>query len=340
MEVSIFSADEMKSLLKMEEVIKGVERVYRLKAQGETAVWPHICYNFDEEPKGVMDIKSGAIKGDMRLHGAKLLNTFWGNADSEIPVFNGLMMLFDSNTGAPLGMMEASYITCMRTGAAGALGVKFLARENTETLFVLGAGKQAVFQIAATLQAMPQIKKVYIGDPLSLENAKKYADSLPHRLAKDFNIHNRDYVSFVAAEDLGANVYDSDAVITITPAKEPIIMREWVKAGTHLSCIGADMNGKEEIDPLLFRGARIFADDKEQCTKIGEMEIPILQGIITAGDVVGELGQVMEGQICGRLSEQDITIFDATGIALLDLITAKIAIDSSKDSKVGQKVHI
>ncbi|MHC1722941.1 MAG: ornithine cyclodeaminase family protein [Aminipila sp.] len=340
MKVSIFSADEMKELLKMQEVLKGVEKVYRLKAKGETAVWPHVCYNFEDEPKGVIDIKSGVIKGDIGLHGAKLLNTFWGNAGSDIPVFNGLLMLFDSSTGSPLGMMDASFITCMRTGAAGAIGVKVLARENTETLFVLGAGKQAIFQVAATLILMPQIKKVYIGDPLSVENAKLFVKSLPERLAKEFKITDRGYVSFIVAEDMEACVYDSDAIITITPSKAPVIMKSWVKPGTHLSCVGADMKGKEEIDPLLFQKARIFADDIDQCMNVGEMEIPILQGFITIDDVIGELGQVLEGQVEGRKNDYDITIFDATGIALLDLVTAKIAIDLSKENGLGQNAYI
>lgn len=339
MKVTIINRNEMKDILGMKEVIEGVENVYRLKAQGQTAVWPHVCYDF-EEKKAVMDIKSGYVRGDINLHGAKMLNTFPDNTGTDIPVFNGLLMVFDSNTGAPLGMMDASYVTCMRTGAAGAIGIKTLAREDSETLFVLGAGKQAVFQIAATLLLMPKIKKVYVADVLSLENAQSFSIKMPQILNQDFNIHDRQYVEFQAVENMAECIGKSDIIITITPSRQPVIKKEWVKPGTHFSCVGADMSGKEEIFPENFQGARIFADDKPQCIHVGEMELAIKGGYITEDDVLGEIGQVLEGQIQGRTNNKEVTIFDATGIALLDLVTAKIAITSAKQKQIGTFLEI
>ena len=119
-----------------------------------------------------------------------------------------------------------------------------------------------------------------------------------------------------------------------------MIRREWVRPGTHFSCIGADMEGKEEIDPELFRGARVFADDLDQCVRVGEMELPVKQGILTREQVAGEIGQVLAGQIPGRTGREQITIFDATGLALLDLITGRQAVEAARERGVGLTADI
>jgi ornithine cyclodeaminase/alanine dehydrogenase len=117
-------------------------------------------------------------------------------------------------------------------------------------------------------------------------------------------------------------------------------MKEWVKPGTHFSCIGADMSGKEEIDPEIFIDARIFGDDITQCVNVGETEIPVSLGIIKKEDIAGEIGDIIAGKTIGRENYDQITIFDATGIALLDLATAKLALDEAKKISLGSTVNI
>lgn len=334
MRVVVLNREEVRASLNMQEVLRAVERAYRMKAAGETGVWPLVSHEFGALD-AVMDIRSGFVGGDVGLHGLKMLNSFPHNTAKGLPVFNGMLMLFDSTTGLPLGVMDASYITCMRTGAASALGIKALARPESRVLTVLGAGKQSAFQVAGALLAMPGIEEVNIADPLDYENARRAAAALPERLAGEFGIHDREYVGFTAADDLAAAVGRSDAVITITPARAPVIKKEWVRPGTHFSCIGADMEGKEEIDPELFRDARVFADDVAQCVRVGEMELPIKRGVISKDDVTGELGQVLAGMIPGRTDAKQITIFDATGLALLDLMTAKLAVENAAAKNLG-----
>ena len=145
MEIRILSRNNLEKVLEMPKVIEGVKSVYKLKSKGDTAVWPLVEHHF-EEKKAVMDIRSGGVFGDINLHGLKMLNNFPGNAVDGLPVFTGMLMVFDSNTGLPMGVMDASYITCMRTGAAGAIGAQALARPESDVLFVLGAGKQAMLQ--------------------------------------------------------------------------------------------------------------------------------------------------------------------------------------------------
>lgn len=338
MKIITLSQTEIKKVLELDKVIEGVEKVYSQKSDGKTLVWPSVEYHFKEE-KAAMDIRSGYVMGE-KLHGAKMLNNFPLNAGKGIPSFTGLLLIFDSNTGMPLGVMDASYITSMRTGAAAALGVKALARKDTKNLLIVGAGRQAFYMLAATLLTMPQIENVRIIDPLSCENAVNFTSQFVKRLADELNIHVGDNISFSAVNDLPSVLQDTDAVITITRSTAPIIKKEWVKPGTHFSCIGADMVGKEEIDPELFRDARIFADDINQCTSFGEMQTPYRMGIITKESVTGELGEVLSGKKQGRISDDDITIFDATGLALLDLVTGKVAIDLAKEKGLGIIVEI
>lgn len=334
MKIVVLNREQVKASLNMADVFSRVEAAYRLKAAGETGVWPLVSHEF-EKLDAVMDIRSGFVGGNIGLHGLKMLNNFPHNAKEGLPVFNGMLMLFDSRTGLPLGAMDASYITCMRTGAASALGVRALARRDAKILTVIGAGRQSAYQIAATLIAVPGIEEVNVCDPLDCENAKRFADALPQRLADEFGIRDRACAVIRAREDIAGAVWDADAVITITPARRPIVRKEWVKPGTHFSCIGADMEGKEEIDPELFRGARVFADDIAQCVRVGEMEIPIKQGVIKQSDVAGELGQVLAGVIPGRTDDAQTTIFDATGLALLDLVTAKAAVEGAQRLGIG-----
>lgn len=341
MNVKILGRSELEKVLEMKRVIEGVESVYKLKAEGKTVVWPLVSYDF-EQFGAVMDIRSGCVFGE-NLHGLKMLNNFPLNAKQNLPTFNGILMIFDSTTGIPLGVMDASYITCMRTGAAGAIGAKALARPDSRTLFILGAGKQALFQIAATLILFPEIEKVYIADGLDPDNALKFASSCRDELKNRFAL-DRSSVVFEAVyggpgadfeEAMAEAVGNSDIIITVTPARNPVIKKDWVSPGTHLSCIGADMEGKEEIQPELFVNARVFADDKPQCMRVGEMEIALKGGFISEADIAGELGQVLKGNIPGRLSREDITIFDATGLALLDLVTGKKAINLAEEKGLG-----
>ena len=215
MSVLILNREQVKQVISMKEVIQEVREVYRLKSQGKSVIWPLVNYEFVDE-HAAMDIRSGYIKG-VQLHGLKMLNNFPENREKGLPPFNGIMMVYDSNTGIPVSVMDASYVTCMRTGAAGALGVDLLARKDAKHLFILGAGKQAPFQIAATLLLRPAIDKVYIADPMFPDNAVQFAAHIAQQLSDDFGI-DASGVEFLPALDLAAAVGDSDAIITRAPS--------------------------------------------------------------------------------------------------------------------------
>ncbi len=333
----ILTRKDVMSVIDMKETIDAVRNVYKLKSEGKAVIWPLVNYEFVDE-HAAMDIRSGYIKGE-QLHGLKMLNNFPENREKGLPPFNGIMMVYDSNTGIPIGILDASYITCMRTGAAGALGVDLLARKDAKSLMILGAGKQAPFQIAATLTLRPQIETVYIVDPLSYDAARNFAANIEEQLKNEFHFAEVN-AKFVAVESIEEAVRQSDAIITVTPSRKPLIKKEWLKPGTHLSCLGSDMETKQEIESTISADARVFTDDKAQCIRVGEIELPLKQGVLKEENIAGEIGDVIAGTIKGRENDEQTTLFDATGLYILDLVTAKAAIKRAREAKVGFEMDI
>lgn len=336
-ELRVLSKEVTEQVLRLPDVIHTVEEVYRLKAMDETAVFPLVFHEFNP---GVadMDIKSGWLKGS-DIFGLKVVSWFGENPAKGLPPLIGTIMVMDARTGVPMGLLDGTHITGIRTGAAGAIGAKLLARKDAKTMMVVGAGHVATFQVAGALSLIPDLEKIYIYDGLSQENAERFAEHMPQVLKENFEME-RDGATFEAVTDLEAATVDSDIIITVTPSKEPIIKKDWITPGTHLSCIGADMSGKEEIEAEIFANARVFTDDTPQCIKVGEIEIPVKKGILKQEAIAGEIGEILIGKTPGRENDQQITIFDATGTALLDLLTAKLALQKAAELGLGETVNL
>lgn len=347
--VRVLNEEVIKQVIDMKQVIGAIEEVYRLKSNEKTEVFDMVFHEFE---RGVadMDIKSGHLKGE-DIFGLKVVSWFKDNEDKKLPMLIGTTMVFDSKTGMPIGMLNAEYITGMRTGAAGAIGSKYLARENSTDLLMVGAGHQSTFQIAATLISMPNIKNVRIYDPIDSNNAKKLAESMKELLKDKFlskyentdlydEIAKKFHVNFECVDDLEKTVKISDVIITATPSRKPLIKKEWVKKGTHFSCVGSDMNGKQEIDENILACARVYVDDMNQAIDVGEIENGIKNETINKEDIICEIGDVIVGKAKGRLSEDDITVYDTTGIALQDLMTSKIVLDAAKEKNLGVVVDL
>lgn len=329
--VRIISQRQLASLLDLHEVIKGVEDCYRWKAEDKTVTFPLVFHEF-EGKDGDMDIKSGYLK-PANIYGLKLVSFFGGNQDKSC--LSGTIALFDDNDGYPLAFMEGTYITGLRTSAAAAIGAKYLARENSEHLLIVGAGHQCIYQAAAMVETMKQIKHVMIYDPMDEANAQKKASSLRKMIQDELAITIRDDIEIKAVNNLCEAVKLSDIIVTITPSKQPLIDQAWVKEGTHFSCVGSDMSGKQEIDAHILKEAIVYCDDLAQCIDVGEIEMGIKQGIIKEDDIAGEIGEVIAKQKVGRSDEKQITVFDTTGIAIQDLIAAKIAFDKAEKKNIG-----
>lgn len=334
--------------MEMDQVIRAVEGAYIAKNRKEGGLWPMVFHEFAPET-AELDLKSGNM-GD--IYGLKLVSWFEDNIEKGVPPLIGTILLFDSKTGVPLGLLDAGCLTGLRTGAAGAIGAKALARPESENLLIVGAGGQCVYQVAAALTAMEHIKTVRVYDGLAPDNARRVCAGLKDELTRRFleryapgsaareAFAKKIDIQYEAVEDIEAAARASDIIVTITPSRQPILKDEWIRPGTHLSCMGSDTSGKQEIDGRIIARARIFVDDMAQATAVGEVEVPLKQGIIAPADILGEIGAVLDGAAPGRLSPEDITVFDSTGIALQDLAAAKLAIDLAGQKGLGATVEL
>ena len=334
--IRVLSQEQIKPIVSIKDAVDAVENVYCLKAEGKTSVWPLVTYDF-EVGVSDMDIKSGYI-GGLNIIGMKSVSYFSRNSSVGLPNLIGVLTVYNAENGVPLGIMDAGYITCIRTGAAGALGIKYLAREDATKLTMVGAGKQALYQMAAALVVRPNIDKIRIYDGLSTENAENVAEDAV-RLLEELGI-DASGACFEAVTDLEAAIRDSDIIVTTTPSREPIVMNDWVKPGTHFSCVGSDVSGKQEIDENILPRMKVYVDDRTQCINVGEIEIGIKKNVISPEDICGELGEVILGRKQGRTSKDDITLFDTTGMAIQDLVTAKKVLDIAEEKEIGTIVEI
>lgn len=338
----VLSAREVSQVLTIDDAITAVEGAYEQKALGKGIAWPMVYEQF-EPGVADMDIRSGELQAS-GLFGLKLTAWFSKNPERGLPDIYGTTLLCDDTTGEPLCLLNASAVTGLRTGAAGALGVKWLARADAKNLLVAGAGHMSAFEAAATLAACPNITHVEVWEPRSSEapeaRVEAIRETVAHVLSACAEPRPADTYEIVAVADGEAAARRADAIITVTPATTPIIQDAWVQPGTHISSVGADMPGKQELSSALVARARIFADDRAQAVSSGEFEIPVREGAITPDDIAGELGEVIAGMVTGRENDEQITVFDTSGIAVQDLASSKIAYDRAVEAGLGQTVEL
>lgn len=344
----VINQETTEDVLDMASVIEVVEQAYQMKSSQQATLFPLIFHEF-VEGRADMDIKSGHLP-QADIFGLKLVSWFGDNDKKGLPQLVGTVMVLDSQTGVPQGILSGEHITCMRTGAAGGIGAKYLARPESENLLIVGTGHQAPFQIMATLMTMTEIKRVYICNPRSPEKAQSFAAKIKENLLTRFvsKYAGEEYecyakrcdVQFIAVDNLEEATRQADIIITATSSREPMILAEWVKPGTHITCIGADIEGKQEIDERLFAKARVFVDDVGQAVRVGETKVAVKKGLITERDIAAEIGNVIPGHAQGRQHAEEITIFDSTGIAFQDLLTAAHILKVADKRGVGTIVDL
>ena len=337
--ITILSASDIEKVFSISDALEAVEDAYRQKAEGAGVAWPMVYAAF-EPGVSDMDIRSGELAAS-GLFGLKLTAWFSGNPAQGLPEIYGTTLICDNGTGAPLALLNASAITGLRTGAAGALGIKWLARKDAKNLLVAGAGHQSTYQVAAALAACPGINHVEVWDPRKAEAPEARVALMREEVAALLAAAGieRSY-ELVAVADGEEAAGRADAIITITPATTPIIKRSWVRPGTHISCVGADMEGKQELESALVASARVYVDDRAQSVASGELEVAVKEGALTADDIVAELGEVIAGKATGRTSDDQITVFDTSGIAVQDLASSKVAYERAVEAGLGVSVEL
>jgi len=272
-------------------------------AQG-SVVFPALIAH-GSNPANRFSVKSGATEA---LAGLKMGFIWPGNTAKGLPTHNSVTVLFNQETGGVHAVIESGVVNAYRTAAADAVATNQLARKNAKTLAAFGAGNQAGYDCMA-IARIRNIEKVLVVNADSAR-AERFAQRLAaHGLT----------VERVSAQDACAR---ADIIVTATPSKAPLFDAEWIRPGTHISCMGADGIGKQELPAGLYGRAQLFCDLAAQSVVIGEFQHAA--ALIQAGTVaLTQIGTVLSGQATGRQDEQAITIFDSSGIALQDLYIAE-----------------
>ena len=338
----VLSAQDAAKVFTMEDAITAVEDAYRQKATGKGVAWPMVYEQF-EPGVADMDIRSGEL-AESGLFGLKLTAWFSKNPKQGLPDIFGTTLLCDNATGEPIALLNASAVTGLRTGAAAALGAKWLARADASRLFVAGSGHMSTYMVAGVLAACPKVREVKVWNPISDQAPEARVERMRAEVEEILGAceHPRAASSYsiAATADGEGSAAEADIIVTITPATKPVIDDAWVRPGTHISCVGADMPGKQELDSALVARAALYVDDRVQSVASGELEIPVAEGAIVPEDIKAELGEVIAGKAAGRTDDSQVTVFDTSGIAVQDLAASKIAYDRAVETGLGAVVEL
>lgn len=292
------------TLVTHEMAFEAIGNAFKAAGAASSKVFPALIAH-GSDPLNRFSVKSGAT--DV-LAGLKMGFIWPGNSAKGLPTHNSVTVLFNQDTGGVHAVIESGVVNAYRTAAADAVATHQLARKTATILAAFGAGNQAGYDCMA-IARIRNIEKVLVVNADSAR-AERFAQRLAAHGLK---------VERSSAQDACAR---ADIIVTATPAKSPLFEAEWVRPGTHISCMGADGVGKQELPVGIYARAQLFCDLVAQSVVIGEFQHAA--ALIQAGAVpLTQIGTVLSGQTPGRLDDQAITIFDSSGIALQDLYIAE-----------------
>jgi alanine dehydrogenase len=307
----MLSEEDVRGLVTLRDAMGVVRQVFADTARDLAVNFPVVRESL--KPGGsVFGVKSAHYPSH-GVVGLKAGGYFPANLARGGTAHQSVVLLFDQETGQPCAMVGGNLITRLRTAAAAAVSIDLLAKKDAATLAVIGAGAQAQTHIEAAL-LVRRFQKVSIWnrDPAR-------AQALVRRLSGTVPI-------VLAANSARTAVADADVVITLTAATAPVLERDWIPAGCHLACMGADTAGKQEVDARLVAASRLFTDAVKQSVTIGECQMAFRSGAIAPTDIV-HLGKLLNHSAPGRQTLQDITLYDGTGVAAQDIAMAAFAMD-------------
>jgi len=317
------SRTDMMGLVTPAEYVSCVEQAYRMHGEGRYYMDPkgHIVLNkypgeWEAMPSYIEEPEAAACKWvSIRERNRE---------NYDLPTVFSILIYTHPETGFPLAICDGSYHTVMRTGAAAAVSAKWLALRNSKRLAIVGAGHMAEGTLATCNEVFRwEEVRVWSRTQATLDHfMQTQQPKFPHLKIRPST----------RLEDV---VRGADVVVTVTPARGPIVMNDWIAPGTHIAAIGADKGGDQELDAKILQRARIFVDDIRQCRTDGEINVPLAQGLIKESELTGEIGEVITGKKKGRTSDTEITLFDSTGIALQDSATVPLEYERAVAAGVG-----
>lgn len=320
MEVLWLTEEDVTSLLTMDDSIAAVEKAFTDHGRGLTQMPPK-SYLYFSQYDGDLRTMPAYLEG-LGAAGVKIVNVHARNPEIGLPTVMALLVLNSPKTGSPVSIMGATYLTSMRTGAAGVVAAKHLARPDSRVVGLIGAGVQARTQLLG-LSRIFEIESVVVYDR-STDNARSFVEHASKFLHCDYHLTTD-----------AKEACDCDILVTATPARRPVVKESWVKAGTHINAIGADARGKQELQSSLTSKAKVVVDDISQAVHSGEVNVPISEGALKPEDIFAQIGEILAGKKPGRTNEDEITIFDSTGLGIQDVAVGSVIFEKAAKSGMG-----
>ncbi|WP_158737026.1 cyclodeaminase [Alteribacillus sp. YIM 98480] len=320
----IFAENEIRNVTGVnEKALDLIEEGFQKLAKGEVTMPPILRVDIPEN-NGEVDVKTAYVKGIDKF-ALKISSGFFNNDAKGLPSLSGMMLLFSTETGFPKAVLQDNgYLTDVRTAVAGAMASKYLAKQNVEIAGIIGTGTQARYQLRA-LSLVRHVKEVFVYGRRQ-ERVDEYIKDMEKELQ----------VKVTAAESAEQVVRQCDTVITTTPAKEPIIQKEWLHPGLHITAMGSDAEEKNEVHPEVLGAVDVLAcDSKNQVFRLGEHHHALENGVIEETSEIVELGELSLGKAQGRKNENEITFCDLTGTGVQDTAIAVYAYDKLIEAEKG-----
>ena len=321
---TVLDLAEIKSLIDTSQLIQEIETGFVLYSEGKVNVPPVGFLHFDDPP-GDVHIKYGFVSGG-EYYVLKMASGFYDNPALDLPVSDGVILVFSQKTGAlELILLDKCWLTDMRTAAAGAVAAKYLAPATVRRIGIVGTGVQARMQLEMLRTVVDCDRCLIWGrDPTKVQSM---IDDL--RAREGIQAWGLDIQPAETLDDLAS---ECNLIVTTTSAREPLIRADTVRAGTHITAMGSDDDGKQELEAaLLAKAERVVADSVSQCVQYGECHHAIRAGLIEEGAIL-ELGQVIKDPSMGRSNEEEITVADLTGVAVQDIQIAKMVDRARRES--------
>ena len=323
MNVTILGEPAIRACVGMEqEAMDAVAVGFTRLAEGRAFAPPVVCLEFPEH-NGEVDIKTASIEG-LDSFAVKIASGFFDNPKKGLPYGGGMMVLLSAETGFLRALLaDNGYLTDLRTGLAGAVAAAHLAPATVTTAGVIGSGTQARYQIRG-LKLVRDFERLIVYG-LIHEEVQSYAEEMEHELG----------VTVTVAATPESVVRESEFVVTTTPSRRPYLEARWLQPGVHVTCMGADMEDKQELHADCFALADLVVCDRlSQCRLIGELHHALDAGAVDDTEVV-ELGELTGGRRPGRTSPDQITICDLTGVGVQDTAIARLAYARAAERGLG-----
>lgn len=327
MKVTVLTETDLRKCVRIDaDAVAEIEKAFTLLSEGKV-IMPPIMHIEVKENKGDVDIKSAYVRG-LKSFAVKLGAGFFENYRVGLPNSPAMIVILSAKTGfTEAVLLDNAYLTDVRTGAAGAVAAKYLARQNVETVGQIGTGAQGCYQMIG-LKIVRDFKRLiaYDIDAASLE---KYVKEMSSVLGMEV----------IAAKNPKAVVEASDIVVTSTPSRTPYLKAKWLHPGLHITCMGADLPEKQELESeVLGKADMLVCDRKSQCIAMGELHHGFSAGILSGNSVITELGEITSGRKPGRWSNDQITICDLTGTGVQDTAIALLSLRKAGEQGLGVEI--